>query len=243
LDIILKYFIAIILGSALNFLSLEVAAQIYQYTNEQGRKIYVDRLSQVPPRYRKQLQTRQVVELQNNRQQQREYDLQNSNFAKSITTRNKLAELSELKEQLKTPVNIYANRVIVPVSVKHNGKTQSLNLLLDTGASLTVFHLGSIANFDQQQAKVSYAQVAGGGLIKTWQLSLQQITYGPYKSKSKTVMIIEHKGSANYDGLLGMDLLAAAEYKIDFQQQHIIWNQAAYLQVEEQINSLNLLLQ
>ncbi|MCJ8299691.1 MAG: aspartyl protease family protein [Pseudomonadales bacterium] len=238
-----NYFNAIILGSAFSVLSLPAAAEIYQYTNEQGRKIYVDRLSQVPARYRKQLKIRKVVELNNSQQQQREYDLQNSNFAKSITTRNKIAELSELKTRLKTQVGIYANQVIVPVLVKYKGKTQSLNLLLDTGASLTVFHLGSIANFDQKQAPVSYAQVAGGGLIKTWQLSLQQITYGPYHSKAKPVMIIEHKGNANYDGLLGMDLLAATEYKIDFQEKYIIWNQDAYLQVEQQINSLNLLLQ
>ena len=231
------------LGIALNLLSLSVAAEIYQYTNEQGRKIYVDRLSQVPAHFRKQLQIREVVEQENSRQQQREYDLQNSNFAKSIATRNKIAELSALKSRLKTPVDIYANQVIVPVLVKYNGSTQSLNLLLDTGASVTVFHLGSIANFDQQQAKVSYAQVAGGGMIKTWQLSVQQITYGPYESKAKPVMIIEHRGNANYDGLLGMDLLAAAEYKIDFLQQHIIWNKDVYLQVEEQIKSLNLLLQ
>ncbi|MEH6442992.1 MAG: aspartyl protease family protein [Oceanospirillaceae bacterium] len=217
-------------------------AEIYHYVNDAGRKIYVDRLFQVPAKYRQQIQKKTIVEPEISPREQQAYDTENAELARKMTARNAIAALRRIKKQLKTKVLIHQNKVVVPVNVLYAGKKTVVNLLLDTGASATVLHLATLPKFNQKNAKSSYAQVAGGGLIKTWLLSLDNLSFGPVNIDNKKVLMIENSGSSIIDGLLGMDILAATDYKIDFRAQHIIWNKEDYLKVEEQINALNLLL-
>lgn len=217
-----------------------VSAEIYNYTNDQGRKVFVDRLSQVPVKFSARLVVHKVSKHITSAFEQAAYDRANTKFASDITHRNSIVKLKKLKDTLQTSVIIQGNQVLVPVVVKYAGKKSQLNLLLDTGASSTVIHLDGLPQFFSKGKKIKYAEVAGGGLIKTWPVLLEYINYGPFNNKRKQVILIKHSTQSNIDGLLGMDLLAGSSYKVDYGRQHIIWQQDKYIQIQAKINSLEL---
>jgi hypothetical protein len=235
-----KYATQLVLILILVGIHISASAQIYQYTNDSGRKIYVNRLSQVPAKYRDQLIKRKASVEKSSTTRQAAYELENKQFANSLALRNDISRLKKLREAMVTPVSIQGNQVIVPVQLKYAGRKSTLNLLLDTGASITVVHVNALPKFSTKYKKIAYAQVAGGGLIKTWPVALDSISYGPYNSEKKQVMVIEHKRPSNIDGLLGMDLLAGSQYKIDFSRQQIVWREKDFEEIEAQINSLKL---
>lgn len=235
----MKHISCLLVSFALLCSSQIANAEIYHYINDAGRKIYVDRLSQVPPKYKDQLQTRAIKEKNIDAKQQQQYDIENAELAKRMTARNTKRRLLQKLQKIRTQVNISHNKVIVPVNVIYAGKKRLLNLLLDTGATSTVINLDALPNFDTSDSKLSYAQVAGGGLIKTWQVSLANLSFGPVNIDNKQVFMIKHQGNSSSDGLLGMDVLARLDYQIDFNQRHIIWNKDQFTDVQQQISELD----
>lgn len=207
--------------------------------NDAGRKIFVDRLSQVPPKYKNQLQEKAINEPSIDPIQQEKHALENTALAQKMAARNAKRELLALSKKMKTKVKIYQNKVVVPVNISHAGSKKIVNLLLDTGASATVLNLNTLPNFDPSYARVTYAQVAGGGLIKTWLLSLNTLSFGPITFDDKNVLMIQHQGASKTDGLLGMDVLSKLDYKINFREQNIIWNKDEYLKIQQQISTLD----
>ena len=238
----LKYVVSILLSSLILITHNTAYAQIYHYVNDAGRKIYVDRLSQVPPKYKSQLRKKSVVETKIDPIQQHKYAIENAALAQKMAARNAKNKLLALSKQMKTKVQIYQNKVVVPVNISYVGQKKTVNLLLDTGASATVLNLNTLPNFDPESTRVSYAQVAGGGLIKTWQLSLNTLSFGPINFDDKKVLMIQHQGPSSTDGLLGMDVLSQLDYKINFRERHIIWNKDDFLKIQQQINQLDVLL-
>ncbi|NQZ33801.1 MAG: clan AA aspartic protease [Oceanospirillaceae bacterium] len=216
------------------------AAQIYQYVNDKGRKIYVNRLSLVPAKYRSQLKVRAEVINDISADQQAVYNLQNKKYANSITLRSEISKLKKIQASISTQVAIRDNQVIVPVEVTYKGSAQTLNLLLDTGASITVIHSSSLRNFTKEHLKSSLAKVAGGSIIKTWLLNLKGLTFGPYNYSTKQVMVIDLSGKSKFDGLLGMDVLARTDYKIDFAKQRILWDTSAMSKLEQRLDIMQL---
>lgn len=234
---LISYTLALILA-AVNFPSN--ASQIYQYVNDSGRKIYVNRLSQVPAKYKHQLKKRATKNIENTAQQQAAYDLENQQYANSIALRSKISKLRNLKAAISTQVNVSGNQVIVPVDIDYKGSTQSLNLLLDTGASVTVLHARSMKKLNKLHLKSSLAKVAGGALIKTWLLNLGSLSFGPYDYSDKQVVVIDFSGESKFDGLLGMDVLAQTDYKIDYDKQRILWDEGAMSKLEQRISIMSL---
>jgi hypothetical protein len=215
-------------------------SEIYQYTNEKGRKIFVNRLSQVPAKYRSQLKTRANISDANTEQQQAVYDQENEIYAQRIALRSEMSKLKRFKASISTPVVITGNQVIVPVSFEYKGRQKKLQLLLDTGASMTVLHAQSVGNFDPKGLKSSLAQVAGGALVKTWGLFLDDFSFGHYRYNTKQVMVMEHEGESNIDGLLGMDVISITDYKIDFLKQRILWDEKEMSRIEKRIGVVSL---
>ena len=74
---------------------LSISAEIYKYTNDKGRKVFVDRLSQVPAKFSDQLIIREVTKHLTSEFEQAAYDLANTKFADDITVRNSIIKLKK----------------------------------------------------------------------------------------------------------------------------------------------------
>jgi len=131
------------------------------------------------------------------------------------------------RESLITPVKIYGNQVLVPVEINDGNRRISARLLLDTGASQTVFHRQTIASLQTKFLGKGWSRLAGGQLIATEKVRLASLQIGPHTWETPAVYLIEISDSdAPFDGLLGMDFLRKHPYRIDFQQQLIHWQPA-----------------
>jgi predicted aspartyl protease len=125
-----------------------------------------------------------------------------------------------------TKVVIRGNSVLVPVTLTYGGNTAHIHLLFDTGASGTTIH-GEIADrlaVNLNDGNRVVGRVVGGGIIPASMVRIDSLTVGPYTIRDWKVCFIPHQGfAANFDGLLGMEVLRELNYRIDFKRQVIIW--------------------
>ncbi|WP_277600703.1 aspartyl protease family protein [Amphritea opalescens] len=217
------------------FSSMAVA-EIFHYTDGNGRKVYVDSPHKIPPQYRQKSQTITTEQRTDAEKQASQESRQQTSNA--FQRKQQIRKLEQTIEKMTTPVRIIGNQVLVPVDVVWGGRKASLHLLLDTGASMTVLHREGVSSLNIASRNSSYAQVAGGGIIKTERVVFDRLELGPYRIENKSTAVIETTGQQAFDGLLGMDILGGGQYKIDFQQRKIIWSPEKYQQMQEVLEQL-----
>ena len=134
------------------------------------------------------------------------------------------ARLQEKQRAYQTPVMIRGNRVMVPVEVAMGSDVTHLFLLLDTGATATVLHRGSLATLDLPAGDKVEARVAGGRTITSEKIKFKYIEIGPFREKSTYAMVIDPQGPPMpFDGMLGMDFLKDHPYRVDYDSEMLIW--------------------
>jgi hypothetical protein len=219
--------------------ALGVNAEIYQYEDKFGKKIYVDSLSKVPPEYRDQLTS---PELQEQNLSQEQLDALDNKVSKTRALYLINREQSKIKDQLKqwiTPFSLIANRVVVPVKVTYGYQTKQLSLVIDTGASVTVIHRSAVESFNPSYRKGAYARIADGSVVKTEKITFDRVEIGPYKVNNIVSTVIDYRGgSGGSNGLLGMDFLFNAKYDLDKEKRQIIWEPELYAKYQEKLKQL-----
>jgi predicted aspartyl protease len=224
--------IFVVLAAMLMLLMISSAnAEVYKYVDESGRKIFVGSLSQVPEKYKDQIEVQSPSGMVSN---VTEFSKNTQKAATSIRQLMSERQLSKALSQLETPVVIHRNQVLVPVTVTYHGYSAQVTMLMDTGASSTVFHDDALARLEPQQTEAGYARVAGGGIVRLSQIEFDVIEIGPYKAKKARSLVIKNKQpNSGFDGLLGMDFLINVDYELDKQRSVIIWNPKRYQELKD----------
>ncbi|WP_162301251.1 retropepsin-like aspartic protease family protein [Nitrincola tibetensis] len=206
-------------------------AQILHYTDDKGRRIYVDNISKVPQQYRNQLEVRGT---QLTPERRNELDLKRQEQQNVQQLQQHLRQLDQAISALHTPLTMRGNSVMLPVKVTLQGRTANTLMILDTGASSTAFHRDKLSRLPIDARPSGYAQVASGDLIETFSARFDRIEIGPYRIDGPRASIIDFQGSGAHDGLLGMDFLRRVDYRIDFEASQIIWDPTRIAELKQQ---------
>ncbi len=201
---------------------------VYKYVDENGRTIFVDDQSKIPARFLNQsrdIDLPEMSEKEKNEQAERLRKAREKQQEKLSRERRERAEQESLKQE-ETPIVVRGNQVLVPIRVGFDYNTADVVMLLDTGASVTVFHRDALdaLGIGKEEGQLMYGTAVGGIKVATRRVRFQHITVGPYEAKNVPAYIIDNSGGhPGYDGLLGMDFLRHIPYEVDFGSQVIRW--------------------
>lgn len=205
-------------------ISTTVQAEIYRYIDKNGHSVYVDNLASVPSQHRQKFIDEQT---ENDEPTYSTPDKARQNSTDLDARWQELVIDSQPADQDfagTTPVRIINNRVIIPVRVKQKRRKVQLNLLLDTGASITLLHEQSIKKLKIGKVRTQRARLADGSTIDINVAKVSELTVGPIKLLNTPIAIIENQGRREEtDGLLGLDVLRHHPFNIDYKNQLIRW--------------------
>jgi predicted aspartyl protease len=125
-----------------------------------------------------------------------------------------------------TKVIIKGNQVLVPVMLRNGKHKEKALLLLDTGAYQTVIHseVASRLKLNTRKAEKALVRVADGSAVSTWRIRIDDLRVGPHLLEGMEISIMDFNGpKTDHDGLLGMDVLRSLHYRVDFENQKIVW--------------------
>jgi predicted aspartyl protease len=116
--------------------------------------------------------------------------------------------------------------IIVPVTIKYSNKEVTVRMVLDTGAEMTCIYVSVAKKLNISTASPSAIETAGGIVVRTLRVDIQQIKVGPKTLKYLDLMVLFQRDSPmGVKGLLGQDFLQQFNYSIDYEKRVIRWKE------------------
>lgn len=197
-------------------------AEFYKYVDENGKTVFVDDSTKIPPQHRENTQS----------YKQRYDDLSEKERTEKIEKEKKEleefrnAEIAKARAYVsrETKVIIQGDQILVPVLLAYDGKEVETTLLFDTGATIVALHRDVADQLRIRDSQKGWARGASGEQITAEIARLSFVKVGPHKKENLMAGIVDFQGPpVAYHGLLGMNFLRGLKYDIDFQNQRIIW--------------------
>lgn len=222
----MRFFLLLIISQ---LLLISAHAEIYRYIDDNGHAVYVDNLASVPAQFRQKFIDEQEERDRTTEQSNAQYTEHDNQKTtdwdlrwQELVVDNAVSDTEQFARV--TPVTIIRNQVIVPVQIRLKRKKVQLNLLLDTGASITLLHQQSIKRLNIGKTRSRRAKIADGSTVDIKIAKMSELSVGPIRLQNIPVAIIENQSRrSQFDGLLGTDVLRQHPYNIDYNNEQIIW--------------------
>lgn len=121
-----------------------------------------------------------------------------------------------------TRIRIVSNQIYIPVILRNNSKAIKVDMLLDTGCSHTTVPYKYLNYIGAPYGSKVTSTVANGTKAHGRSARIDSLAVGSKREANMTVTGAEVAGSDN-TGLLGLDFLKKNPFKIDFDNQFIVW--------------------
>ncbi len=146
----------------------------------------------------------------------------NTNFPRNNPTLKVQNEIN--KQSSVTKISVRNGQIFIPVSFKNNGNWITLNMVLDTGCSHTNVSYKDLGRLDVTYTKKITSRIADGSKNYGMLTKVDMIRVGPNREYNFHITGSKVAGSQNR-GLLGLDFLKKHPFKIDFDNEFVVWNQ------------------
>jgi hypothetical protein len=144
----------------------------------------------------------------------------NTNFPLDNETLQVQTEISNYHKV--TKISVINNQIYIPVTLWNNGRSATLNMVLDTGCSHTTVPYKYLNHISAEYGQKVTSRLADGKTTVGRKAFLDMIQVGSRKEKNFTVTGAKNAGAVN-SGLLGLDFLKKHTFKIDFENQFLVW--------------------
>lgn len=144
----------------------------------------------------------------------------NTNFPLDNDTLQVKTELNTYSNV--TKISIVGNQIYVPVTLSKNGRSITVNMVLDTGCSITTVPYSQLSRIGADYGRQVTSRVADGRTMYSREARLDIIQVGSQRKRYFTVHGAKVVGAKN-SGLLGLDFLKNQKFKIDFEREFLVW--------------------
>jgi len=121
-----------------------------------------------------------------------------------------------------TKISVKNGQVYIPVTFHNGGRTITRWLTLDTGCSVTNLSFNHLKKLNVKYDGKSTSILADGSKKTNWKTTVDWIKVGPNYEYNFLINGSKRAGSEN-KGLLGLNFLKKHPFKIDFENEFIVW--------------------
>lgn len=121
-----------------------------------------------------------------------------------------------------TKIRITGGQIYIPVTIVNNGYKKTLNMVLDTGCSVTTVSLKDLKAIRANLGAPTRSTLADGSVIHGQKSRIDKIQVGSKRERNFHINATKVAGSQN-TGLLGLNFLKNHEFKIDFDRELLVW--------------------